>query len=81
MWPFKKNVKRDFYKVEYVHGASIDGDIVAFDLKYFSEIYVEATDLMDAQKEFAKCVMLTPHVYVHKISKIAISPVNKVQNF
>ena len=77
MWPFKKNVKRDLYKVEYVSGASIDGDIVTFDLQYLSDMYVEATDLMDAQKEFAKCFMLTPHVYVHKISKIAISPVNR----
>lgn len=73
MWPFKKKEKhilKTVYKVSYIAGAFIDGDKVCFDLKHLQDIFVEADDLMEAQAAFAKKMVLTPHVYIHKIKKV-----------
>jgi len=57
------------FKVTYCTGALVEKDKVTFDTRWVQEIYVAATDLLDAGVAFAKLHTLTPHMYVHKIEK------------
>ena len=70
----KKKAAKHLYKVEYVQSASISGSRVEFNLANKLEVLVYADDLLDAQKIFASKVMITPHVYIHKISRIDAKP-------
>ena len=72
---FKRRKKNPLhiYKVQYVLCASIYQDKVTFDLKDLNEEFVEATDIIDAQSKIASRIPLTPHVYIHKISKVDLA--------
>ena len=71
MWPFKRKKKSiQLYKCTYHIGAKIIGDEVSFNLKDKIELIVRANDIIDAQVQLAKKVMLTPHGYIHKIEKM-----------
>ena len=71
MWPFTRKKKFiQLYKCTYYIGAKIVGDEVSFNLKDKIELIVRANDIIDAQVQLAKKVMLTPHGYIHKIEKM-----------
>ena len=70
---FKKRVEeRHIYTCTYVYVAHLseDSKIASFKLDDASEIFVSAKDVAEAQLEVAKKIMLTPHVYVHRIEKV-----------
>lgn len=70
MWPFTRKKKHNVYKVTYIAGALIDADKAEFKLKHLQTMFVEADDLVDAQVAFVKKMMITPHVYIHRIEKV-----------
>ena len=69
----KEKIQLQVYKVQYVLCASIYQGKVTFDLKDLDEEFVEATDIIDAQSKIASQIPLTPHVYIHKISKVDLA--------
>lgn len=70
-WLKRNKTIKHIFKVEYVQCGLIDDNNKAiFDLNDMQEMLIEATDLMDAQKIFVEHTMITPHVYVHRISQI-----------
>lgn len=77
MFGFLKKAKdkvcqhKSLYKVTYVAGAFLDNGIATFNYgRDASEMYIVANSLLDAQVEFAKKMVLTPHIYIHKIEKV-----------
>lgn len=74
MWPFKK--KQNIYKVTYIPCAEIHeekGEVICR-LCNMREVYVEAENLFEAQKNFADMkigkVTLTPHIYIDRITEV-----------
>lgn len=71
MWPFTKHKKKTaFFKCTYQLCASLFDNEARISLDNMDEIIVKAETLRDAQIELAHQVVLTPHVYVHKIEKV-----------
>lgn len=75
MFGIFRRKKKDVYKVEYVLSARICDGKAEFDFGDMRTAYVEAEHLMDAQREFASRFPLTPHVYVHRISKMDVKAI------
>ena len=67
---FRKKKRKDLYRVEFVQCGRLDREKAEFELGDMRTEYVEADHLIDAQKVFASKYMITPHVYIHRISKI-----------
>ncbi len=72
LWFSKKQPLKDIYKITYIPCGDIDRDEKAATFLYTNlrEVFVEANDLTEAQAEFTKKVVLTPHVMIDRITKV-----------
>lgn len=71
-WFKKKKPTKSIFKCDIVQNASVDLDnnMTTIDLRGMRTVYVSAEHIIDAQQKLASKCMLTPHVYVHCISKV-----------
>ena len=71
----KKKQQKYLYKITYCLSAMVDNEkhTVTFDTSWLRDLYVAAYDMADAQVEFAKRVVLSPHIYVHRIEKMGMT--------
>ena len=75
MWPFSKKKPaplKNVYRVTYIPCAEVDDDKgeVVCRLCNMREKFVEAENLIGAQKAFAADYVLTPHVYINRIVEV-----------
>lgn len=74
MWPFSRKADRlkNVYRVTYIPCAEVDDDKgeVVCRLCNMRETFVEAKNLVEAQKEFVADFVLTPHVYIDRITEV-----------
>ena len=72
-WPFKKKHPQSLFRCHYVLAAKVNltDQKAVIDLNNMQTAYIEADDPIDAQKKLASRVMMSPHVYIHRITKVA----------